>query len=110
VVHQTVPHSDILKRIHPRLRPAIELSVISGDSVDIFVYPPESRYVVSSKDVTAPLTKLARDPVRLVCVGYGFTQEARDLIHAHGGVAFSLEASFGWTDESWLSIHQTKTT
>lgn len=109
-IHELVPREELLRRVHQRLRPAVELSAVFGENVDLFAYPPDSRYVVSSKDVLSTLTKLGRTPCNLVCVGYEFTQEARDCIHQHGGSAFSLDASFGWTDASWRSVHQTKAT
>jgi hypothetical protein len=109
-VHENVPRVEVLRRLHQRLRPAVELSAIESESVDLFVYPPDSRCVVSSKDVLAPLERLERQPSGFVCVGYGFTQEARDYVHGLGGLVFSLEASFGWTDASWRSIHQTSAT
>lgn len=109
-IHELIPREQLLRRIHRRLRPAVELSAISGEPIDLIAFPPDSRFVVSSKDVLSPIAKLGRPPANLVCVGYEFTQEARDCIHQYGGSAFSLDASFGWTDASWLSVHQTKVT
>lgn len=109
-VHQQISRDEILRRVHQRLRSADELSAVPNGLVDLFAYPPDSRYVVSSKDILAALADLGRSPKNLVCAGYEFTQEARDCIHQQGGTAFSLDSSFGWTDESWRSVHQTRAT
>ena len=106
----SVPTCDLAKRIPPRFKKYVDASLVSLPTVDLLLFQPGDRYVVSSKDLLQALESRLASEAQLVAVGYDFTDEARSAIAAAGGLAFTEGEYFGWTDEMWQSIHQSRAT
>jgi hypothetical protein len=96
----------VLKRLPPRLRSCVDVGILGHDPVDLVVFEPGEGHVVTSKDVRKALARRSESQARLVAVGYDFTEEARALVDAQGGLLFSERSFFGWTDESWHAVKQ----
>ena len=106
----SVPTIDVSKRIPPRLKKYVDLSLITATATDLALFTPGSRYVVTSKDLLKVLMHRPASDAQLVAVGYDFTEEAREIITQARGIMFTEGGYFGWTDEMWYSIHQTSAT
>ena len=103
----SVPATDLPQRLPPRFKNCVDASLIKGATVDLLLFTPGDRNVVSSKDLAKALQQRnIQSESQLVAVGYDFTQEARDLISNTGGLLFVEGGYFGWTDEMWRSIRQ----
>jgi hypothetical protein len=79
-----------------------------ADFVDLLVFPPDERYVVSSRDLLRALKNRPSSKAQLIGVAMDFTTEARELIASLGGLYFCERNVLMWTDECWHAIHQTK--
>ena len=69
------------------------------------VFETGESHVVSSKDLQKALIQRADSTARYLAVGYDFTEEARALVDAQGGLVFSERSFFGWTDDSWYAVN-----
>jgi hypothetical protein len=72
----------------------------------LIAFEPGEGHVVTSKDLQRALAQRTGSQARLVAVGFDFTEEARVLVDAQGGLLFSERSFFGWTDESWHAVKQ----
>src|SRR5262245_37058803 len=102
---RAVETESLLKRLPPRLRSCVDVSVLGSDPVDLIVFSG-GRHVVTSRDVQKALAKRGESKARFVAVGSDFTEEARALVGAQGGLLFSKRNFPGWTDESWHAVRQ----
>jgi hypothetical protein len=103
---RSVDPEALLKRLPPRLRSCVDVGVLGSGAVDLLVFEPGEGHVVTSKELQKALAQLNEPQARLVAVGYDFTEEARALVDARGGLLFSERSFFGWTDESWHAVKQ----
>ena len=110
ILQAALPASDLAKRIPPRFKKCVDASLVSSATIDLLLFPPGSRYVVSSRDLLKALEHRMASDAQLVAVGYDFTDEARGVIALANGLAFTEAGYFGWTDEMWQSIHQSGAT
>lgn len=104
--HLSVSPESLLKRVPNVFRSFINIAVIGLSPVDLAVFETGSEHVVSSKDFDKFLRMRGDSRLKVVVVGYDFTIEVRNTVYDLGGLVFSQASSFGWTDESWHSIHQ----
>jgi hypothetical protein len=103
---RSVSPDAMLKRLPPRLRVCVDVGVLGQEPVDLVVFETGEGHVVTSKDLQKALAQRAESGARLVAVGYDFTEEARALVDAQGGLLFSERSFFGWTDERWNAVRQ----
>jgi hypothetical protein len=105
--HLSVEPDQVVKRLPPRYRACVDVALLGRKPVDLLVFQTGENHVVDSTDLRKALEDRAGSPERIVAVGYDFTEEARTLVDAAGGISFS-QRSFvlGWTDERWHAIRQ----
>jgi len=103
---RSVTPDTVLKRLPPRLRACVDVGVLGQEPVDLVVFETGEGHVVTSKALQKALAQRAESRARLVVVGYDFTEEARVLVGAQGGLLFSERSFFGWTDERWNAVRQ----
>ena len=95
-----------MERLPKRFRSCVDIGALGADPVDLVVFETGEGRVAASKDLKKALEPRVGSSARLVVVGYDFTEEARALVAAQGGLVFSERSFFGWTDEMWHAAKQ----
>ena len=103
---RSVEPDAVLQRLPKRFRSCVDIGALGEAPVDLVVFETGEGHVVTSKDLNRALEPRADSSARLVAVGYDFTEEARVLVEAQGGLVFSERSFFGWTDERWHAVKQ----
>lgn len=103
---RSVQPEAVLKRLPQRFRSCVDVGALGKDPVDLVIFETGDGHVVSSKDLRKALDRRADSSSRLVAIGCDFTEEARALVDAQGGLAFSERSYFGWTDQTWHAVKQ----
>jgi hypothetical protein len=105
-IQRSVEPDAVLKRLPTRLRSCVDIGALGEEPVDLVVFEVGEDHVVTSKDLQRALAERPQSAARLVAVGYDFTEEARALATAQGGIVCSERSYFGWTDEMWHAARQ----
>jgi hypothetical protein len=105
-IQRAVDPSDVLKRLPSRFRELVNVNLLGKLPVDLMVFEAGKGSIVTLKDLQKALNSRVESVLKLVAVGYDFTDEARTIVYGMGGLIFSELNTFSWTEDRLLAVRQ----
>lgn len=89
LLYPAVDAAAVWSRLPLRYRTSVGIAALGTDPIDLLVFETGERHVVTLADLMESLSGVESPSVRLVVIGYDFTEEAGIQIRSLGGRIFA---------------------